>query len=188
METQSVKSSPAVHRWTRAQYERMIEAGVLGEEDRVELIEGEIVSMSPQGSRHAGTVSLVEEALRTAFPEEVLIRIQMPLALGSASEPEPDIAVVEGRPRDFMETHPTTALLVVEVAETSIRFDRTRKQSLYAQHEIKEYWLVDLGAEHLEVYRHPSESQYEEKTTLHRGETVMPPEGKKPIAVTDLLP
>ena len=112
----------------------------------------------------------------------------MPLALGRASEPEPDIAVVRGSPRDFMDAHPTAALLVVEVADSSAAFDRTRKQALYAQHEIKEYWLVDLGAEHLEVYRHPAESQYEEKTTLHRGETVTPPEGTKSIAVTDLLP
>lgn len=166
----------------------MIEAGILGEEDRVELINGEIVPMSPQGSRHAGTVSLVEGVLRKAYPERFLIRIQMPLALGTASEPEPDVAVVEGTPRDYMDAHPSSALLVVEVAESSVDFDRTTKQALYAAHDVGEYWLVNVESGFLEVYRHPSEERYEEKTTLHRGDEVEPLGGMEEIAVEDLLP
>jgi len=166
----------------------MIEAGVLGEDDRVELIEGEIVAMSPQGSRHAGTVSLVEGALRAAYPETTLIRVQMPLALGEASEPEPDVAVVRGAPRDFMEAHPTTAVLVVEVSDSSAAFDRTAKQALYAQHDIGTYWFVDLEGGHLAVYRHPAGAQYEEKRTLHRGDDIRPPASESSVAISDLLP
>lgn len=184
----TVAARPLTHRWTRAQYERMIEAGVLDEEDRVELIEGEIVAMSPQGSRHAAAIRLVHRALRAAYPDDYLVDVQLPLALGEASEPEPDVAVVKGDPRDFIDTHPDTAVLVVEVAESSAGFDRTRKQVLYAQHGIGEYWLVDLEAEHMEVYRHPAGTQYEEKTTLHRGDEIMPPESSTSIAVHDLLP
>lgn len=188
MDTRTVESRTTAHRWTRAQYERMIEAGVFDEDDRVELIDGEIVTMSPQGSRHAGTVSLVEGALRAVYAPSILIRIQMPLALGETSEPEPDVAAVQGSPRDFMDAHPTTALLVVEVADTSAAFDRTQKQALYAQHEIGEYWLIDLEAEHLEVYRRPAGRQYEEKTTLHRGDEAVPPRCDEAIAVSGLLP
>jgi len=177
-----------MHRWTRAQYERMIEAGVFDEDDRVELIDGEIVTMSPQGSRHAVGIRLVHQALRAAYADDYLVDVQLPLALGASSEPEPDVAVVEGDPRDYIGAHPRTALLVVEVAESSAAFDRTRKQALYAQHEIGEYWLIDLEAEQLEVYRRPAGRQYEEKTTLHRGDEVIPPRCDEALAVSALLP
>lgn len=188
MKTQAVATPPAVHRWTRAQYERMIEAGVLGEDDRVELIEGEIVAMSPQGSRHAAAIRLIQRALRAAYADDYLVDIQLPLALGDASEPEPDVAVVRGAPRDFMEAHPSTALLVVEVSDSSAAFDRTAKQALYARHDIGTYWLVDLEADHVAVYRHPAEAQYEEKRTFHRGDDLRPPASESSVAVADLLP
>ena len=177
------------HRWTRAQYERMIEAGILGEDDHVELINGEIVPKSPQGSPHATATGLVEDALRMSYAStETIIRTQMPLALGQASEPEPDLAVVRGSRRDYPDAHPSIALLVVEAADSSAAYDRTTKQALYAAHEVPEYWIVDLGADHVEVYRSPSGKQYEEKTTLRRGDEVEPPAGKRGVAVADLLP
>lgn len=188
MDTRTVESRTTVHRWTRAQYERMIEAGVFDEDDRVQLIEGEIVTMSPQGSRHAVGIRLVHQALRAAYADDYLVDVQLPLALGASSEPEPDVAVVEGDPRDYIGTHPRTALLVVEVAESSAAFDRTRKQALYAQHGIEVFWLLDLEVDHLEVYRRPAGRQYEEKTTLHRGDEVTPPRCEKALAVSALLP
>jgi len=189
MDRSRTAAPPVEHRWTRAQYEQMIDAGVFAEDDRVELIEGTIVAMSPQGSRHATAVGLVEDELRQAYPRpDLFLRIQMPVALGSTSEPEPDVAVVEGARRDFVDQHPTTALLVVEVSETSAAFDRTAKQTLYARHGIGTYWLLDLEADHLEVYRHPAGERYEEKTTLHRGDTVVPPDGSQSVAVNDVLP
>lgn len=186
--TVAPRTAPTTHRWTREQYERMVEAGVLGEDDRVELIEGKIVTTSPQGSQQATSVGLIADALQEVYSDGVFIRVQMPLALGGRSEPEPDIAVIEGRRRDYADAHPTTALLVVEVSDTSGPFDRTQKQALYARHGIGTYWIVDLDREHLEVYRNPSGEQYEEKRTVHRGESVTPPEGDETVAVTDLLP
>ncbi len=136
----------------------MIDAGVLTPEDHVELIDGEIVTVTPQKSRHATAVCLAETALRQAFGEHVNVRTQLPLALDPASEPEPDVAVVAGSPRDYRDAHPSTALLIVEVADASLLFDRTTKASLYARASIPEYWLLNLVDEVIEVHRDPQRS------------------------------
>lgn len=184
----TVERQSTTHRWTREQYEQMVEAGVFGEDDRVELINGAIVTMSPQGSRHATVVGLVSDALQKFYETGGVIRVQMPLALGAISEPEPDVAVVAGERRDFLGAHPDTATLVVEVSETSVTLDRTQKKELYAQHGIEEYWIVDLDDEALEVYRDPAGAKYETKRTFHRGESVRPPQSTGPVPVADLLP
>jgi Uma2 family endonuclease len=147
-----------LRRWSRLEYDRMIEAGVLAPEDRVELVDGEIVTMTPQKSRHATAVRLAEIALRRAFDETYDVRTQLPLALGLESEPEPDVAVVAGSPRDYRDEHPSTALLIVEVADTSLTFDRTAKASVYARAGIAEYWLLNLVDEVIEVRRGPEPS------------------------------
>ena len=108
----------------------MVEAGVLAPGERAELIDGEVLAMTPQGSLHATAVVLVEEALRAAFAAGYVIRVQMPLALDPSSEPEPDVAVVRGSPRDYRDAHPTSALLVVEVANATLGYDRDQKGSL----------------------------------------------------------
>jgi Uma2 family endonuclease len=136
----------------------MIDAGVLTLEDHVELIDGDIVTVTPQKSRHATAVRLTEIALRHAFGEHVDVRTQLPLALDPASEPEPDVAVVTGSPRDYRDAHPATALLIVEVADASLLFDRTTKTSLYARGGIADYWLLNLVEEVVEVYRNPQRS------------------------------
>ena len=133
----------------------MIDAGVLSPEDRVELIDGEIVTVTPQKSRHATAVCLAETALRQAFGEHVNVRTQLPLALDPTSEPEPDVAVVAGSPRDYRDAHPSTALLIVEVADASLLFDRTTKASLYARARIPEYWLLNLVDAVIEAHRDP---------------------------------
>lgn len=148
---------PAVRHWTREEYHRMAELGLIGPEERLELIEGEIVQkMTPQKSPHATAIRLVEEALRRAFGAGFDVRVQLPLALSPLSEPEPDVAVVRGGPRDYRDAHPTTALLVVEVADTTLAFDRRTKGSLYARAQIADYWILNLSAQEVEVYRRPA--------------------------------
>lgn len=178
-------------KWTRAEYDRLITLGLLGEDERVQLVEGEILEMSPQSAPHMTAIRLVEEALRAAFGRGFDVRVQGPLALGPDSEPEPDVAVVRGGPRDYREHHPTgqDAVLVVEVADASWRFDRERKGRLYATARIPEYWIVNLESRVLEVYREPEQGQYARQLVYGAGDTVTPlfsPEAR--IAVADLLP
>jgi Uma2 family endonuclease len=142
-------------RWTREQYDALVRAGVLGEDVHVQLVEGEIVEMAPQGPAHVTVIRLVEDRLRAAFGAGFDVRSQGPLALSDVSEPEPDVAVVRGSPRDHAREHPATAVLVVEVADTTVDFDRTRKGPMYARAGIPEYWIVDLHASAVEVYRYP---------------------------------
>ena len=146
-----------VRRWTREEYDRMIEAGVLSPEDHIELIDGEILQVTPQGARHATAVCMVHKALTQVAPRNSIIRIQMPLAIGPRSAPEPDIAVVRGGLMDYSEEHPASAILIVEVSEAAIAFDRDRKGSMYARAGIPEYWLINLPEQCLEVYREPEE-------------------------------
>src|SRR5690348_15524163 len=145
---------PARRCWTREEYERAASLGLFGPEERLELIEGEIVTkMTPQNSRHMSGIRLAEEALRLAFPSGYDVRVQGPLALGGRNEPEPDIAVVVGSMRDYFGAHPTTAVLVVEVSDTSLAYDRTTKTGIYARAGIAEYWIINLVDRVLEVHR-----------------------------------
>jgi Uma2 family endonuclease len=167
----------------------MIAAGVFDPRARVELIDGEIVNMVPQGSLHATALQLAEEQLRAVFAATHAVRVQMPLALDDASEPEPDLAVVVGGPRDYRDAHPSSAVLVVEVADTTLVFDREQKQRLYARAGIEEYWIVNLTARQLEVRRDPRGESYASSATLQTGDSVAPlaaPDRR--IAVSDLLP
>jgi len=148
-------AEPHLRLWTREEYLKMAEAGVFRPSERVELIGGRIVAMSPQNSPHFTAIRLVEEALRTIFGAGYDVRVQGPLDLSPSSQPEPDIAVVRGTVRDYASAHPTTALLVVEVSESSLAFDRGEKASLYANASIPEYWVVNLPDSRLEVYRDP---------------------------------
>ncbi len=187
MQTREKTFQPTRYRWSRRQYEQMIEAGVFDEDARVELLHGEVVTMSPQSSRHATIVTLVAEALREVVEEGWYVREQLPLALDPDSEPEPDVAVVAGVPLDYFDDHPSTALLVVEVADCSRKKDSTAKVALYAWHGIREYWLLDLVEYHLVVYRQPGPDGYAERIVLSSDETVTAPETTAPIAVENLL-
>ena len=188
--------SVQLRRWSRQEYDRMIDAGVLTTQDRVELIDGEIVTTPPQKSRHATAVCLAETALRHAFGERVHVRSQLPLALDAASEPEPDVAVVAGSPRDYRDAHPSTALLIVEVADTSLEFDRTTKASLYARAGIPDYWLVNLVDARVEVHRNPQRStgapaawHYTSIEPYRAQDRIAPlAHADRSIAVEDLLP
>lgn len=183
-------------RWTRAEYDRLIEKGFFEPEEKLELIDGELFVREPQGSRHYTAVLLVADALRSAFGPGWLVRGQGPVALDDASEPEPDVSVVPGSPRDYVADHPTRPVLVVEVAESSLFFDRRRKASLYARADIADYWLLNLVHRVVAVYREPVPFasapygwHYRSVTTVKPPATVSPlaaPSAR--IPVTDLLP
>lgn len=176
------------YRFSRRQYEQMIGAGIFGPEERLELLNGELIDMAPQKSRHATAVTLLSEALPALFGGTCTIRTQLPFSLDEHSEPEPDIAVVPGRPRDYRDAHPERALLIVEVAETTLAYDRTRKLRAYAQAGIAEYWILDLNGEALEVYRHPMGDTYEEQRVLEATDRVRPLMAAQEMSVVDILP
>lgn len=146
---------PQKHRWTREEYYNIAETGLISPDARVELIEGEIVSRSPQNSSHSTAVTLTGEVLRALFGRGYTVGIHTPLTLSRFSEPEPDIAVVQGAARDYSDHHPSTAELVVEISETTRAYDRTTKAGLYARADIQEYWILNLIDRQLEVHRHP---------------------------------
>ncbi|WP_448605575.1 Uma2 family endonuclease [Thermoflexus hugenholtzii] len=162
--------------FTVEEYHRMAEAGILSEDDRVELIEGELVAMSPIGSRHAGVVDRLNYLLSRRAGEGIIVRVQNPLRLSAHSEPQPDVALLRYRPDFYASAHPgpEDILLIVEVAETSADYDRSVKIPLYARHGIPEAWLVDLLEERIEIYRHPTPQGYRSLHIAHRGETVRP--------------
>ena len=139
-------------KWTRNEYYQMFELGLFHGR-RVELLGGELYEMSPQKGPHAGLVAHVVETLRRAFRTGFVFREHSPLDLGLDSDPEPDVAVVRGSTRDYIKDHPGTAVLVVEVADSSLEHDRKRKSSLYAKAGIQEYWIVNIPERKLEVRR-----------------------------------
>lgn len=144
----------SLRRWKRAEYDRLVDLGAF-EGDRVELIDGYLVVAEPKGTRHATAVRLVDDALRVRLPTGWMVTTQDPLALDEDSEPEPDVAVVRGGVRDYARGHPERAALVIEVAESSLDFDRRHKGSLYARAGLADYWIVNLIDEQLEVHRVP---------------------------------
>ncbi|MCU0669514.1 MAG: Uma2 family endonuclease [Myxococcota bacterium] len=168
---------PVPHAPTRISVEdyfRLVETGVLDEDERVELLEGVIVSMPPSGPQHAAVVDLFAQALANAVGDRAAVRTEKPLLLGPASAPEPDVAVVPGSLRDYLETHPTRALLVVEVAEWSLAQDRLAKSRIYAAAGVQEYWIVNLRHGVVEVLRDPDPARalYRSVQRFGRGERI----------------
>jgi Uma2 family endonuclease len=153
---------PRRHRITVEHYYRMAEAGLFAEDERVELINGEIIDVPPMGSRHAGTVAQLADVLSRAVGGRAMVRAQLPVRLSDDSEPEPDIAVVRFRSDYYKSSHPTAAdvLLLIEVSDSTLRYDREIKVPLYAQHEIPEIWIVDLPAAEVHFYRSPANGKY----------------------------
>ncbi len=184
-----------LRRWQRAEYERLVDLGVFHGEP-IELIGGQLVVGEPQGSYHASAISIVEYALRLALPPGWIVRTQMPVSLDDESEPEPDLVVVQGRPGDYRESHPARVALAVEVAESSLEFDRERKGSLYARAGIDDYWIVNLVDRVLEVYREPEPDASAVYGWRYRSVRVLTPPAvlvplaftSSQVAVADLLP
>ena len=176
------------HRWTLEEYAHMVRSGVFGPSQHVELIEGEVIDMVRHNEPHAVALSLIDNVLRGIFATGYVIRPQSPLALGASSQPEPDLAVVEGAPRDFIKTHPRSAVLVVEISDSSLSYDRTSKLSLYARHGIPNVWIVNLVDGQLETYANPVTGSYQEKLVLRQGETVRVGPRHIVLKVEELLP
>ncbi len=159
-------------RFTVEEYYRMAEAGILSEDDRVELIDGEVVPMPAIGSRHAACVSRLNRLLSGQTAGQAILRVQDPVRLGTDSEPQPDLALLRPREDFYASGHPGPGdtLLVIEVAESSAEYDQTIKVPLYARAGITEVWLVDLGLEIVEVRRGPSARGYRVVRKASRGD------------------
>lgn len=166
-------------RFTVDEYHAMARAGVLTEDDRVELIEGEILQMAAIGSRHAACVDRLTRTFSRVVEDRAIVRVQGPVRLSDLSEPEPDIALLVPREDFYAQRHPEPGdvMLMVEVADASRQYDRTIKLPLYASAGVPEVWLVDLEVGAVEVYREPggrTETGYTESRRLREGETLSP--------------
>ena len=186
-----VQTAHVEPRYTAERYLQLVQAGVLGPNDRVELLEGVIVSMAPHNPPHAAAIRRVDAALREAIGKRAVVSAQLPLSVGGYSVPKPDVAVLPGQPSDYDHAHPTSALLVVEVADTSLVQDRLTKAAIYPAAGIPEYWLVNLRDACVEVFRAP------ETAARRYATTIAVPRGARleiaalsgaSVAVNDLLP
>ena len=166
----------ARYRFTVGEYHQMAEAGVFGEDDRIELIEGEILEMSPIGSHHAARVARLQQRFGRVLAGRVLVWTQNPIRLDDRSEPQPDLVLLEPRD-DFYESAlpgPEKVVLVVEIADSSAEYDRQIKAPLYGRSGIPEYWLVDLIRRVITVYREPSRDGYQAVRVAQPGEQISP--------------
>jgi Uma2 family endonuclease len=169
----SLRALP-LRNFTRVEYDKMIDAGILGEDEHVELVDGAIVAMSPEGPPHSATIDLCADVLRRAFGAAFTVRVQHPLVIDPDGEPEPDLVVVAGSPFDYFEEHPRTAALVVEVSGSSLAYDRREKARLYARAAIPEYWIVNLVDRVVEVHRLPSGTGYGDVSSFRSADTIAP--------------
>lgn len=157
-----------------AEYYRMTEAGILSEDDRVELIEGEILETSPIGSRHSACVNRLNMLLIRQAGQDTIVSVQNPIRLDEYSEPQPDVALLRSREDFYAEGHPTPSdvLIVIEVAGTSVEYDRDVKVPLYARAGIAEVWLINLPQDRIEIYAEPQNGAYGELRQATRGESI----------------
>lgn len=162
--------------FTVDEYYRMAEAGILGKDDRVELIAGEIVKMSPIGSPHASCVKRLNRLFSVRLGDRVILSVQDPVRLSERTEPQPDIALLIPRADFYFQRHPQAeeVLLIIEVSDTTIEYDREVKIPLYAAAGIVEVWIVSLAEELIEIYRQPLVNGYAEVQQFRRGENVSP--------------
>ncbi|MGH3566979.1 MAG: Uma2 family endonuclease [Pseudonocardia sp.] len=169
-------------RFTVEEYERMGEVGVLDPDERVELLDGEIVAMSPIGPRHASIVDIINEVLVLTLARRAWVRIQNPVRLPPHSEPQPDIIIARRRRDFYRSAHPTAedTLLVLEVADSSLRMDRAVKLPIYAREGIVEVWIVDLGADVVHVHARPVDGVYRDVRTVSGAQSIVP------VAIPDL--
>jgi Uma2 family endonuclease len=161
----------------RAEYDKLVELGAFNEDERIELLYGTLVAMSPQEPPHAGVLTELPTRFIRALGDRAVVRVQLPLALTEDSEPEPDLAIVP--PGNYRKAHPSQALLIVEVADSSLRKDRIVKAQLYAEAGIPEYWLINLAEDLVLVHWGPEPKGYREIVEHRDGEL-------RPIAFPDL--
>ena len=174
-------SSPAPIRWptgriTASRYLRLVDEGLLGPDDKVELLEGVVAAMAPSGPRHAAAVRRMTRALERAVGDVAVVSAQLTFVAGRWSVPEPDVAILPGSIDDYDTVHPSNALLVVEASDSSLPQDRITKTAIYAAAGIPEYWIVNLRDDVVEVHRRVDQRarRYRLRTTAERGETLVP--------------
>lgn len=158
----------ATRLWTTQEYHQMKATGLLHPEERVELLAGKILQMSPKNPPHAATNLCVASLLNQKLAGKALVRVQDPIALSSFSEPEPDIAVVHWKKGYYGDRHPSPSevYLLVEIADTTLKFDRTEKAPIYATAGITDYWILDVNTKQVYVLRQPHQGRYQEETIL----------------------
>ena len=156
------------HQFTVKQFHQIAESGILSENERVELIRGEMIDMSPIGTRHSGCVLFLSNLLILLLGGRALINVQNPVELDETSEPKPDIALLKPRPDFYRNSHPQPEdiFLLIEVADTTVKYDREVKIPLYAEANIPEVWLLDVNQEVVEVYRNPLQGVYQDVQKL----------------------
>ena len=157
-------------------YHRMADAGIFTEDQSIELINGEIFDMPPIGSFHAGFVTRLSRVLINKIADQAIVTIQNPIYLNEFSEPEPDIAILKARADDYMQSLPTAAdvLLLIEVADSSLHYDRTIKLPQYASHQIPEVWLFNLKEQRLDIYQQPENDYYRLHLRPKAGDSIQP--------------
>lgn len=175
-----VRLEPVPRRFDVDDYYRMADAGILREHDRVELIEGQVVEMEPISISHAGAVNELTWLLARRLPDHLRVGVQNPVRLDRWSEPQPDLAVILAEDMRRAHPGPEQSLLVIEVAYSSLRYDRNVKLPLYARHGVPEVWIVDLRGAVVERYDEPAEDGYGRARPARRGEAI------EPIAVPGL--
>lgn len=150
------------HRLTVEEFERMAEVGLLAHDARVELIEGEIIDMPPSGDPHSGTINFLNRAFSAAVGTAAIVSVQLPLRLGQYSQPQPDLIILRDRRDFYAAKRPTSpdTLLLIEVSDSSVRYDRQIKLPLYAKHGVREYWLIDVSKKELHRFRSPQLGGY----------------------------
>ena len=165
---------PQIRLWSIADYHQMIEAKILDEDDRVELLEGKIVCMSPQRPFHAASVQRSSRLLFKLLSDRAEIRVQLPVILGNDSEPEPDLAVVRFDADEYSFRHPEVPdiYLLIEVADSTIAKDRNPKARIYAKNRVLEYWILDLQKRQVYVFRQPEEGVYREQLILNSDDSI----------------
>ena len=181
---------PVPHRtFTVDEYYRMADAGVFGPDERTELLDGEIVVMTPPGERHASMVDRLNMLLAGSAGERFIVRVQNPLRLGKRSEPQPDVTVLRYRDDFYASCHPGAgdALVVVEVADSSLRLDRGYKRGLYAREGVQEFWLVDVKRGTITVYSDPAGAEFTREHEYRRGETWTSPALGREIRAVDVV-
>jgi Uma2 family endonuclease len=159
--------------WSVDEYHRMIEAEILTTDDQVELIEGQIIQMSPQQPPHAATTQRASDYVRELLAGKATIRVQLPITLRPNSEPEPDIAVVRIDAREYLNGHPTPddIFLLIEVADATLRRDCQQKARAYAKAKIADYWVIDVNSRQVYVFREPGDETYQQEIILKEDAT-----------------
>jgi Uma2 family endonuclease len=188
---QNTDTSLNLRLWTVADYHRMAETGILDEDERVELLEGKIIWMSAKGTAHRSAVGRTDYLLKNRLANRAWVSIQDPIQLNERSEPEPDVAVVQIDPLDYADHHPTPSevYLIIEVADSSLKFDCETKAKAYAQAGIADYWVLDVVDRQLYVFREPNEEGYQSKVILGEDARISPLQfADLQIVVLEMLP